>query len=102
MGDTEMSRWLLVALICVVLLSACAAGPNPHKDTPRDSAEKPAGFWLGLWHGMIILVTFIVSLFSSSVGIYEVYNTGFGYNIGFLLGMLIIYGGGSGGACRSR
>jgi hypothetical protein len=96
-----MSKLLFVALVCVVL-SGCAAGSNPFKDTPKDSSEKPAGFFLGLWHGMIILITFIVSLFKSSVGIYEVHNTGFGYNFGFLLGILIIYGGGSGTAARSR
>ena len=97
-----MMRWLMAAMVCIVLLSGCAAGPNPQKDTPRDSEEDPAGFWLGLWHGMIILVTFIVSLFKSSVGVYEVYNTGWSYNLGFLLGIMIIYGGGSGTASRSR
>jgi len=97
-----MIRWLLFAVICVFLVSGCAAGRNPNEDTPGDSAEKPAGFWLGLWHGMIILFAFIVSLFKSSVGVYEVYNTGWSYNLGFLLGILIIYGGGSGGASRGR
>ena len=95
-----MIRWLVVVVVFAVLLSSCAAGTNPHTDTPRESAEEPAGFWLGLWHGMIILVTFVVSLFKSSIGVYEVHNAGWSYNLGFLLGILIVYGGSSGSACR--
>ena len=97
-----MIRWLTFAVMCVVLLSGCAASRNPNENSPRESTEKPAGFWLGLWHGMIILFTFIVSLFKSSVGIYEVHNTGWSYNLGFLFGVLVIYGGGSGGASHVK
>ena len=97
-----MIRWLAFAVICVVLLSSCAAGGNPNEGVQRESAEKPAGFWRGVWHGMIILFAFVVSLFKSSVGIYEVHNTGWSYNLGFLLGVLIIYAGGSGGVCGGR
>lgn len=97
-----MIRWVMFAVLCIVLLSGCAASRNPNEDTPRDSGDKPAGFWLGLWHGIILLFTFVVSLFKSSVGIYEVHNTGWSYNLGFLIGVLTIYGGGSGTASRSR
>ena len=44
-----------------------------------------AGFWAGLWHGL----TAPVSLIGSAVldiNIYEVYNKGFLYNSGFVLG----------------
>jgi hypothetical protein len=30
-----------------------------------------AGFWGGLWHGIIAPITFIVSLFATGVSIYE-------------------------------
>jgi hypothetical protein len=93
-----MGKWLLVGLVCIILLSGCAAGQNPYKDAPRDEAEKPAGFWLGLWHGIIVPVAFVVSWFKSSVNIYEVYNTGFGYNFGFVIGAMIIFGGSGGGS----
>lgn len=97
-----MIRWLVVAIVSIVVLSSCAAGPNPHRDAPRDSAEGPGGFWLGLWHGVIILPVFVVSLLRSSVGVYEVYNSGWSYDLGFLLGILVVCGGGSGGACRRQ
>ena len=65
--------------------------------TPDDGA---AGFWKGLWHGFIMLFTFFISLFKDNVGIYEVNNSGNLYNLGFLLGVMIFFGGGCGGASR--
>ena len=55
-----------------------------------------AGFWQGLWHGIIAPITFVVSLFSDSVHVYEVHNNGNWYNFGFLLGVATILGGGGG------
>ena len=100
-----MLRWVLVALLCIVLLSACAASRNPQEDTPRADAEKPAGFWLGLWQGIICPIAFIISWFKSSIGLYEVHNNGFWYNFGFVIGLCIIFGGSGGGgssAVRKR
>ena len=57
-----------------------------------------AGFWLGLWHGMILPFTFVVSLFTDNLGIYEVHNSGAWYNFGFLLGAAIVLGGGGAAA----
>lgn len=52
---------------------------------------------------MIAPVTFIISLFSESVNIYEVHNTGGWYDFGFVLGAGILLGGGAGGwRYRSR
>ncbi len=45
---------------------------------------------------------FIVSLFSPHVNIYEVHNNGAWYNLGFIIGLIIILGGGSGGAVRVK
>lgn len=59
-----------------------------------------AGFWQGLWHGLIVPITFIISLFSKSVHMYEVHNNGAWYNCGFLLGACISLGGGARGAAR--
>ena len=91
-------QWLLVILVIVaimvmLLLAGCAAGPNPTLNTV-DAAGKTAGFWSGLWHGVISPVTFIISLFNKHVNIYDVYNNGNWYNFGFILGVLIIFGGG--------
>ncbi len=39
-----------------------------------------------MWHGLILPVTFVVSLFAEDVSIYEVHNSGHWYDFGFLLG----------------
>lgn len=80
----EPKRMLVFAL-AAVLLAGCAPGANTVVGTPGAAGEI-AGFWLGLWHGMICRFTFVVSLFSEHVGVYEVHNTGGWYNFGFLLG----------------
>jgi len=50
----------------------------------------PAGFWSGLWDGWIFVFSFIVSLFSDSVAVYDVNNSGGWYDFGFLLGIGVI------------
>ena len=89
------------AVLLCILLAGCAAGPNQLANSAGREG-KVAGFWLGLWHGLIAPVTFIISLFSKSVQMYEVHNNGGWYNFGFLLGMLILLGGGGGGAAARR
>jgi hypothetical protein len=88
-----------VALVLLVMLSGCAAGPNSAVNTADDKGVT-AGFWRGLWHGLISPVTFIISLFTRAVHLYEVHNNGGWYNFGFMLGVSIIFGGGAGGASR--
>jgi hypothetical protein len=78
---------LLLAL--AVVLTACAAEDNPL----AGRGEDPAGFWLGLWHGVITPVTFIVSLFNADVGVYEVHNNGGWYDFGFVFGLSVVFGG---------
>lgn len=85
------------ATALLLLLSACAAGPNP----ALDSGTEPAGFLLGLWQGLILPISFLVSLFTDDVSIYEVTNSGNWYDFGFVLGASIIFGGGGGGGARA-
>jgi len=99
-------RALIFLLVLFVLaLIGCAAGPNTMAGTsPAPAEEKPAGFFLGLWHGFILFFTFIISLFNRNVNIYEVHNSGILYNLGFLIGVSAFFGGGghSGKRARSR
>jgi hypothetical protein len=85
------------AVVSLVLFSACAPGPNDRRDVPDDHGEV-SGFWMGLWHGAIAPITFVVSLFSREVQPYEVHNNGGWYNFGFLLGLTVPLGGGARGA----
>ena len=66
------------------------AGPNSKYQQPEAAL---AGFLAGLWHGLILPITFIVSLFSLNVRIYEKNNSGRWYDFGFILGASSSLGG---------
>ncbi len=67
------------------------AGPSSKYQVP---GARPAGFWAGLWHGLICPLTFVVSLFNPNVRIYEAHNCGLLYDFGFLVGASSALGGG--------
>ena len=96
-----MKRILVLGTLALVLLilAGCVAGPNEMTNSP-DEEGKVAGFWQGLWHGIIAPITFIISLFSDTVNVYEVHNNGGWYTFGFLLGLGVLTGGG--GRASSR
>lgn len=89
-----------IALVAI-LLTSCAPGVNPEIGTAPEGGNV-AGFWLGLWHGVIAPVTFVISLFTDSVSLYEVHNSGNWYDFGFVLGAGILFGGGGLGTRRTR
>ncbi|WP_402463218.1 hypothetical protein [Isoptericola aurantiacus] len=94
------TAWLAAAVV-LLALTACAAGPNPGLDTAPPGLSEPAGFWYGLWQGMILPVTFVISLFTDSVSVYEVHNSGNWYDVGYVLGISLVFGGPF-GASRAR
>ena len=98
-----MKNLFFVLMISLLMLgiTGCAAGPNEMVNSP-DEEGKVAGFWQGLWHGIISPFAFLISLFSDTVHVFEVHNNGGWYNFGFLLGASIIFGGTGGGSARRR
>ncbi len=70
------------ALIFILVLTGCTfAG-----DSSSLTAGTP-GFFMGIWHGIIAPYTLIVRFFID-VKMYATPNVGFGYDIGFLLGII--------------
>ncbi len=67
------------------------AGPNSKY---QQAGAEPAGFWAGLWHGLIVPIAFIVSLFNPNVRICEKNNRGRWYDFGFIVGASASIGGG--------
>lgn len=67
-----------------------APGPNPLSHT-TDANGQVAGGLQGLWHGFISPVTLILSLSGQSVEMYEVHNDGGPYNLGFFLGIVVLF-----------
>lgn len=92
-GST-LRRWLPLLVLMVLVLAACAAGSNAAVDVP-DADGDTAGFFLGFWHGLILPVTFVISLFTDSVSVYEVHNSGNWYDFGFVFAILGFVGGGA-------
>ena len=86
----------LIALVAVLALSACAAT----QQADAVAAGAP-GFLLGLWHGFIFPVAWIVSLFVSNVAVYAVPNNGGWYDFGYFLG-IVVFGVGANGARKRR
>jgi len=75
---------LIATLTFALSLTACAA-------TEAATAVAPGapGFLLGLWHGFIFPVAWIVSLFTDQVAIYAVPNNGGWYDFGYFLGIVV-------------
>ena len=93
--------FILILVSLALILSSCAAGPNQLRNMPDEDGEV-AGFWMGLWHGLIAPISFVISLFSKSVYVFEVHNNGGWYTFGFLLGASMVFGGSGGGAASRK
>lgn len=68
-------------VFAILLLGGCATA-----QPPPALADLP-GFWYGLIHGIILPYSFIGSLFSDTIAIYSVPNSGGWYDFGFVLGV---------------
>jgi hypothetical protein len=109
MKKTLISTTLLLVFVTLALmLAACAPGsdievntpattvelttpgPNPQVDEP-DENGRVANLAQGLWHGLIAPVTVIGSFFNPNMQMYEVHNNGQEYNVGFLIGVALVF-----------
>lgn len=75
----------IIFLLMLLLLTGCAV----HSE---NTSELP-GFWYGLFHGFLILFSFIGSFFTE-FEIYTIPNAGTWYDFGYILGVMIFFGGG--------
>jgi len=84
--------FVLLAVLLLASLMSCVPGDGKH------TSEKPAGFFFGIWHGWIAPISLIWGIFNKEIRLYELNNTGWGYDLGFYLAIL----GGFGGLSLSR
>ena len=73
----------LFAAAPLATLAACAI-----QDVTATAPEAP-GFLLGLWHGFIFPIAWLLSLFMDEVAIYAVPNNGGWYDFGYFLGIVV-------------
>ena len=99
---------LVLSMVLLITMAGCGPDTNIEVNTPDSSiqlntpgvnplANEPAengrvaGVVQGLWHGIIAPVTLIMSFFNEEVQMYEVHNDGKEYNLGYLLGVAIVF-----------
>jgi hypothetical protein len=75
----------LAPVTLTLALAACVPTEAP-------SAIQPTapGFLLGVWHGFIFPVSFIVSLFTDKIAVYAVPNNGSWYDFGYFVGIVFL------------
>jgi hypothetical protein len=83
-GLTVMTVGAVCVVVALLSLTGCAA-----TEAPIAVAPAAPGFLLGLWHGFIFPIAWIVSLFVPSVAIYAVPNNGGWYDFGYFLGIVV-------------
>ncbi len=82
------SKILAVAgLAALFMLAACAERPMGHTGDPA--------FVRGLIDGIVAPISFVISLFSNTVRMYQFPNVGRWYDFGFLIGLSFWGSGGS-------
>lgn len=91
MKTTTRSRrilwFLLASLLVLFLTSGCIPGDG------KATADHTAGFFWGVWHGWIAPISLIVGLFKHNIRIYETFNSGWWYDLGFFLAVVGGFGG---------
>lgn len=85
----KKSILLLIALtiVLIFLLTGCVPGDGSY------TADKPAGFFWGIWHGWVASISLIISIFVKNISIYELNNTGWWYDLGFYMAIISGFGG---------
>lgn len=78
---------IIVALFLLLVLTGCMANVTPAFE------NNPAGFFLGIWHGWLAPLSLILQIFNPEHSIFELNNTGFGYEIGFYMAVISGFGG---------
>ena len=82
-------RWLCAILVVVLALSLTSCLPGDGKN----SADHPAGFWTGIWHGWVAPVSLVVGIFDKAIRIYEPQNRGWSYDAGYYVAIIAGFGG---------
>jgi len=103
-----MKKLLVSITILLVLVTGCAPGTDIEVNVPDttiqlttpganpllnepDENGRLAGAGQGLWHGLIAPVTLVSSFFNENTQMYEVHNNGSEYNLGFLVGVALVF-----------
>ncbi len=79
---------ILLVLLLAVLMIGCADKVDVTSCIGING--EPAGFWEGVWHGLVMVPSFIGSLIWDDVAIYAVNNNGGWYDFGYVGGFFFL------------
>jgi hypothetical protein len=98
--DEKMKKFIpLFVLIGLAIVAVAIYIIVYHVGMPtRDLSGAPANFWLGLWQGLIVFLSFIASWFDNNIVLYQVNNNGFWYNLGYIIALFVSIGAFAGGS----
>jgi hypothetical protein len=82
--NAAQARAGLIGLGLLPLLAGCARQASE----AVSSAPDAPGFLLGLWHGFIFPVAWLLSLIMPEIAVYAVPNNGGWYDFGYFLGIV--------------
>ncbi|MEK6873355.1 MAG: hypothetical protein AABW91_00770 [Nanoarchaeota archaeon] len=89
-----MARWgLFFSLIIIIIALFLGSGIFTYYPGSSQWESKDAGFFTGLIHGVIAPIMLALAIFSD-YSMYEVHNIGWFYDFGFIIGLLLVWGGG--------
>ncbi|MCK5198259.1 MAG: hypothetical protein KAR21_07905 [Spirochaetales bacterium] len=78
---------IAVLIVIVSILSGCFPGDG------KGTADDPVGFISGIWHGWIAPLSLILGIFKGNIRVYEMYNSGWWYDLGFYMAIISGFGG---------
>ena len=87
MRGRHIAAGFALALAIIMVFSSCLPGDGVN------NAEKPAGFFTGIWHGWVAPISLIAGIFKKNLRIYETANTGWWYDLGFYMAVISGFGG---------
>lgn len=79
-----MKKYISVLFLTFVFIAPYKA--NAFVQLWQYSAYEPAGFFSGVWHGLLAPWSLIARWFIDDVVMYAIPNTGWFYDFGFLVG----------------
>ncbi|SEM72533.1 hypothetical protein [Paenibacillus sp. OV219] len=78
---------LILLTVTVLTLTGCVPGDGVN------NADRPAGFFWGIWHGWIAPISLIIGIFKHHIRVYEAHNIGWWYDAGFYIAVISGFGG---------
>lgn len=86
MNSKKMALFLIL-IVLLLTLTSCVPGDG------KNTSENPAGFFWGIWHGWVAPISLIIGLFNKNIRVYELYNSGWFYDLGFYMAIISGFGG---------